>query len=228
LLLAYAPMEERVTEYQKKMTIDLANKDVTVIDIILKYSNVKKAKEMVKELIEAYNEDAISDKNSESQKTRDFIDERIAIIAEELGVVEGEKERFKTMNKIADLQTEAQLNVGTSASAAAKLLETETQMQLINDLIGFIQRQGIDQTLPTGIGINTGGASTAIAAYNQMVLERAKLMENATAQNPLVTELSKQLISTKALIIENLMKGRTALLASRNQMETQQGRADSK
>lgn len=228
LLLAYAPMEKRVTEYQKKMSIDLANKDVTVIDIILKYSNVKKAKEMVKALIEAYNEDAISDKNSESQKTKDFIDERIAIIAEELGVVEGEKERFKTMNKIADLQTEAQLNVGTSANAAAKLLETETQIQLINDLIGFIQRQGMDQTLPTGIGINTGGASTAIAAYNQMVLERAKLMENATPQNPLIAELSKQLISTKALIIENLMKGRTALLATRNQIETQQGRADSK
>ncbi len=228
LLLAYEPMEKRVTEYQKKMSIDLANKDVTVIDLILKYSNVEKAKQMVKKLIDAYNEDAIADKNSESQKTKDFIDERIAIIAEELGAVEGEKERFKTINRIADLETEAQLNVGTSASAAAKLLETETQIQLINDLIAFIQRQGMDQTLPTGIGINTGGASTAIAAYNQMVLERAKLMENATTQNPLVTELSKQLVTTKALIIENLMKGRTALLATRNQIQTQQGRADTK
>ena len=228
LLLAYEPMEKRVTEYQKKMSIDLANKDVTVIDLILKYSNVEKAKQMVKKLIDAYNEDAIADKNSESQKTKDFIDERIAIIAEELGAVEGEKERFKTINRIADLETQAQLNVGTSASAAAKLLETETQIQLINDLIAFIQRQGMDQTLPTGIGINTGGASTAIAAYNQMVLERAKLMENATTQNPLVTELSKQLVTTKALIIENLMKGRTALLATRNQIQTQQGRADTK
>ena len=228
LLLAYAPVEKRVTQYQKKTNIALANKDVTVIDIIMRYGNTVKARDIIKKLIEVYNEEAIIDKNSESQKTKDFIDERIAIIAEELGVVEGEKERFKITNRIADLETEAQLNVGTSASAAAKLLETETQIQLINDLIGFIQRQGMDQTLPTGIGINTGGASAAIAAYNQMILERAKLMENATPQNPLIAELSKQLISTKALIIENLMKGRTALLATRNQIETQQGRADAK
>src|SRR5690606_25501165 len=104
LILAYGTKERRITEYQRKIKIALANKDVTVIDIIMRYGNIFKAKDIIRKLIDAYNEDAISDKNSESQKTKDFIDERIAIIAEELGVVEGEKERFKTMNKIADLQ----------------------------------------------------------------------------------------------------------------------------
>lgn len=225
LLLSYASSDSRVSQYQKQMSIDLANKDVTVIDLILKYGNVTKAKEMVNKLVEAYNEDAMEDKNSESQKTKDFIDERIAIIAEELGDVEGQKERFKTQNQIVDLLTEARINYGTSEAARAKLLETETKLQLINDLSSFIQRQGINQTLPMGLGLETEGVQSAISAYNLLVLERNRLLENATPENPLVVELTKQLNSTKGLVMENLRNGRKALSAARDQIMSEQGTA---
>src|SRR5690606_154839 len=136
--------------------------------------------DIINKIVESYNSDAISDKNSESKKTKDFIDERVGIIANELGEVENEKEQFKVANKITDIPIEAQLNLGSSANGHARLMEVETQLQLSDDLINYLSRLGANQTLPSSVGMGNPAASANISAYNQLVLERNRLLENAT------------------------------------------------
>src|SRR5690606_7002799 len=117
---------------------------------------------IINRLVQAYNNDAISDKNAESKKTKDFIDERVRIIASELGEVESQKEQFKVANKITDIPTEASLTLGSSASARARLLETDTQLQLTNDLIFYMSKLGSNQTLPSSVGLSNPTASANI------------------------------------------------------------------
>jgi hypothetical protein len=56
-------------------------------------------------------------------------------------------------------------------------------------------RQNNTQVLPSNVGLNNSAASTNISAYNQLVLERNRLLENATPQNPLIIDLNKQISS---------------------------------
>ena len=228
LLIKYVPTPAAVNSFQKMTKVDLVNKDATVLELSINYPNIDKGRQIINKLVDAYNADAINDKGQESRRTKDFIDERISIIGQELGAVEDQKEQFKVANKITDIPTEASLTLSNSATARARLLETDTQLQLTSDLISYMSKLGSNQTLPSSVGLSNPTASANINAYNQLILERNSLLENATPQNPVVADLNKQIAALRASVMDNLLKTRLALEASRNQIAMEQNVISSK
>ncbi|WP_226063996.1 GumC family protein [Kaistella polysaccharea] len=222
LMFNFSTIEQAVNRFQKATEVDLVDKDATVIGLSIKYPAKEKAKDLLNKLIEAYNNDATSDKNSESKKTKDFIDDRIAIIASELGDVESQKETFKRANNITDIPTEATLSLETSAKARQQLLETETELSLTNNLISYMKGLGNNQTLPSSVGLSNPTASVNINAYNQLILERNGLLENATPQNPVVADLTKQINNLRSSVMDGLVKSRTALQTTINDIQSEQ------
>ncbi len=224
----YSSLDKTVIELQKLTDISLVDRNATVIGININYPNIEKGKAIVNSLVSVYNDDATNDKNSESNKTKEFIDERLAIITNDLGRVEDEKEQFKTANKITDISAEAQLNLGASASARTKILDIDTQLTINNDLINYLSKQGNNQVLPSAIGLNNPTASANITAYNGMVMERNKLLENATPQNPAVVELTKEIANMRVAVMETLIKNGVSLQEVKNQMTSEQNTLQSK
>lgn len=214
--------ETQVTDsFQSNLKVALMNKDVTVIKMTMNYPEVNKAKDILNTLIRVYNNDAIEDKNSESKKTAEFIEERIRIIGNELGEVESRKERFKESNRITDLETEAKLGLQSSAEARGKLLEIDSQLEITNALLGYVNKQGTSAVLPGNVGLDNASATSNISAYNQLVLEKNRLLENATPQNPLVIDLTKQINSMRNSVVESLAKNRSALQVAKGNYETE-------
>ena len=211
LILNISSLESKTNNYQAILNATLANKDVTVIKLSMNYPNVDKAKDIINKLVEVYNADAVNDKNAESRKTAEFIEERIANVGRDLGNVELQKEQFKKANQITDLAVEGEIGLRTSAEARAKHLEVASQLELTNSLISFVSRQGNYQVIPNNIGLDNPGAVTNITAYNQLILERNRLLENATPQNPLVIEVTSQINNLRPTILQNLQKSREGL-----------------
>ena len=228
LFFTYETLEAAVNRYQENLVVDLVDKDATVIGLSMKYPVKQKAKNLLNKLVESYNNDATNDKNSESKKTKDFIDDRIAIIANELGDVESQKENFKRANNITDIPTEASLNLETSAKGRQKLLEAETELSMTNDLISYMNRLGSNQTLPSSVGLSNPTAAVNINAYNQLILERNSLLENATPQNPVISDLTKQINNLRAAVMDALVKSRTALQTSINEIQAEQNSISAK
>lgn len=228
LYFNYRTKEAAVNAFQKAVDVELVNKDATIIALSLDHAHRQKAKELINELVVSYNTDAIKDKNSESKKTKDFIDERISIIADELGDVESQKENFKQSNNITDIPTEATLNLSKTAELRQRQMEIETQLQLANDLISYMSRLDRDQTLPSSVGLNNPTASASITAYNQLLLERNNLLESASPQNPVVADLTKQINNLRTSVMDVLVKSRSSLQHSLGEMQAEENRITSK
>lgn len=228
IYFTYSTIDGTVNDLQKIVKVDLVNKDATVIGLSVNYGNIDKAKDILNNLVKVYNSDAITDKNSESEITRDFIDERISIIANDLGEVESRKERFKSSNQITDLMTEAKIGLEGSAEARAKQIEVDSQLDITNALISFMSKQGNGQVLPANVGITNSEATSNIAAYNQLVIERNRLLENATPQNPVVADLNNQIASMRSAVMESLNKSRSGLQFAKNQYVSEQNNVSAK
>lgn len=222
LKLVINTLENKTNQLQSLLKVSLVNKEATVIKILLNYPNIDKAKKILNKLVEVYNLDAKDDKNAESQKTKDFIEDRIKIIANDLGQVENEKERFKSANQITDLATEAKISLEASAEARAKQIEIDSQLELTNALINSVQKQGIGQVLPTNVGINNPTSAANISTYNQLVLERNRLLENSTSQNPVVIEITQRINNMRNAVMESLQKNRSGLVIARNNYVSEQ------
>ena len=75
----------------------------TILNLSLQDYSALRACDVLNMLIEKYNEDAIRDKNRIAINTAQFINERLLIIQEELGGVEDQIARFKTAERIMDV-----------------------------------------------------------------------------------------------------------------------------
>lgn len=220
--IIYMPTDIAVNAFQSMTNVSLVDKDGTVVSLSINYPNPQKAKDIINKLVESYNNDAIIDKNTESKKTRDFINERIDIIAKELGEVENTKEQFKVANKITDIPTEARSNYSLGEQAKGRLLETETQISLAQDLVNYMGNLGANQTMPASVGLGNPLAAANINGYNQLILERNRLLENATPQNPVVADLDKQIKVLRVSVLDALTNYKTTLQKTRDQVEDQQ------
>ncbi len=222
LKLYIASKGHRVNQLQSATNVSLVNKDATVIGLDMNYPQTDKAKAVLNTLVDAYNRDALNDKRGESEQTMAFIEERIAKVSDELGDVENQKEQFKAANRVTDIETEAKINLESSAAARAKQLETDAQLELTNSLITYVNRSGSYQVLPSNVGLANPEATANISAYNSLVLERNRLLESATPQHPAVIEVTKQINNLKGSISQSLQKNRTGLELARNQYQSEQ------
>ncbi|PIF47094.1 capsular exopolysaccharide synthesis family protein [Chryseobacterium sp. 52] len=228
LELDISTIEAKVNSLQGPLNVALANKDATVLKLGYKYPQVSKAKDILDNLVMAYNNDAISDKNSESKKTLDFIEDRIKKLSGELGEVENQKESFKSKNNLTDLETEAKINLESSAAARAKQMEVDAQVELTDALIGYMSKQGQFQVLPANVGLNSPDAISGISTYNQLVLQRNRLLESATSENPAVVDVTKQITSMRSSIMQSLQRNKVGLELARNEYLGEQNKVSGK
>lgn len=228
LLLQISTLEAKVNSLQGALDVTLATKDATVVKLGLKYPQISKAKDVLNTLVIAYNNDAISDKNSESGKTLSFIEDRIKKLSGELGEVENQKESFKAKNNLTDLETEAKISLESSAAARAKQLDVDAQLELTNALIGYVSKQGQYQVLPANVGLNSPEATNGISAYNQLILQRNRLLESATDENPTVVDVTKQINSMRSSITQSLQRNKVGLELARNEYLGEQNNVSGK
>lgn len=228
LELLISSIDTKVTYLQNISTIGVTSKDATVVGLGLNYPQINKAIDVLNSLVVAYNNDAITDKNLESKKTLDFIEDRIKKLSIELNQVENQKENFKSKNNLIDLETEAKISLESSASARAKQLDIDAQLELTNSLIGFVNRQGAYQALPINIGLNNTEAISGISSYNQLIVQRNRLLESATNENPTVIDITRQINTMRSSIVQSLEKNRDGLVLARNEYLGEQNKVSDK
>lgn len=228
LFLTYNTFEATVDNYQEALQVNLVEREATVIALSIASQNKEKGKDFLNNLVYEYNHYAVKDKNKESEKTTQFIDDRIVIISKELGDVEDKKESYKSQNNIVDLQTEARINLQTKEVTKSKLLALGTQLELQNILLNFLNNKDLKDVLPINIGIENGDAAKSILEYNTLVIRRNNLLQNATPENPIVKEADAQLLAMKSSIRQSLSKSITAINLAKNAAESELGNSEVK
>lgn len=228
LYLTIITQEAKVNELQENVNVSLVNKDATVIGLEMNSPQIDRSKDILNNLVLAYNKDAINDKNQDSKMTMAFIEDRINKVSQELGDVESRKEQFKSANRVTDIETEAKLNLESSAAARAKQMEVEAQLELTDALLGYVSNSNSYQVLPSNVGLSNPASTVSINSYNALVLERNRLLETATPQHPAVVEVTKQIQNLRGGIVQSLQKSRTGLQMSRDQYQSEQNQVSGK
>ena len=175
-------------EYVNSLSIAPTSKTTSVVVISLENTNTRRGKDFINKLLEMYNINANNDKNEVAQKTAEFIDERIGIISKELGSTEQDLENFKRSAGITDLSSEAQIALTGNAEYEKKRVENQTQINLVMDLQRYMKGNEYE-VLPSNIGLQDAASAGAIDRYNQMLVERKRLLRTSTENNPTIINL---------------------------------------
>ena len=176
--------------YQGALSITPTTKATSVATVSLIDTNVERGQDFINKLMEMYNRNTNNDKNEVAEKTREFINERIKIIDEELGNTEEKLETFKRNAGLTDISSDAQLAVSGNAEYERKRVENGTQINLVRDLARYINNPSNEyEVLPSNIGLTDNGLTTQLDRYNELVIERKRLLRTSTENNPMIVNL---------------------------------------
>ena len=183
--------------YCENLTIEPTSKTTSVAVISLKNSSLQRGQDFINQLLEMYNRNTNNDKNEIAQKTAEFIDERIDIISKELGNTEANLENFKRNAGITDLTSEAQIALTGNAEYEKKRVENRTQISLLEDLRKYI-RGNEYEVLPSNVGLQDAALVATIERYNEMLVERKRLLRTSTEKNPAIVNLDTSIRAMKS------------------------------
>ena len=228
IFIVVSPFENVVASYQKRLNVNPISKTSSVVEISLIDPVVDRAEAFLDRLIQIYNDDAAADKNFISENTSKFISSRLVLITQELDGVEQDVESFKKSNSLTDIESEAKLFIEGSSEYNKKSVENEIQLNVVSSMLDFLKKSTNADLLPANLISTENESSELINSYNQLVLERNRILKSATVANPSVVKLDQQILSLKSNVAESLSRMQSSLTIQKRNLKSQEGLLDSK
>lgn len=204
LIIEQNSIEKLVDYYLKKIKVE-STVTSSVINITLDDHIKERAVLVVDKLIEKYNNDVVNDKENVIKVTSDFINNRLNIVTNELQAVDLTAENLKRDNRLSDLASQSSIFLQNEKENEARYIATSNQIQLVdymNDYMGDDTRDS--DLLPANIGINDNGIQQLTKSYNELVLQRDRILRNSSDKNPTVINLNNQINALKENLNQSL------------------------
>ena len=211
--------------YRQALAIEPTSKTTSVATISISNTNKKRGEDFINKLVEIYNRDANDDKNEVAQNTARFIDERIAIINQELGTTEQELESFKRESGLTDLSSDAKLAIAEKSGYEKLCVENGTQLNLIKYLSDYLNKpENANTTLPVNVGLDDEALTSLISQYNALILERNRLRRASSDSNPVVRRLDSNIDDMHASLLTTINSVYKGLLITKADLDRQAGK----
>lgn len=217
-------------KYVNELQVAQTAKSTSIAQLQLTDEVPQRSLDYLKQLAIVYNRQANEDKNTIALRTDKFINDRLGKINAELGKTEGQLQNYKQQNGIVELKMNAGNSVANQNSSELKLAEVETQIELFNTIAREVESssRNLSQVIPSNVGLDDQSSTTLINKYNELVLERNRLLRSASESSPVVEPLTAQIRELNGNIRraigaarQNLQIQRDAVLAQVNKFNEQ-------
>lgn len=202
------PLSEIVNHYGR-ISVSLKEKESTMVDIAISDVSIERAEDVLKTLIDVYNESWMEDKNQVAVNTSKFINERLRVIESDLGNVDRSISSYKSSNLLPDVESASQLYMQKASANDDKLLELNNQLYMTRYMSQMLSNEKNKfELLPANSGINSSSIESLIENYNNNLLLRNRLIMNSSVGSPAVVELEARIGKQRQAIvasIENLL-----------------------
>ena len=205
------PIRDAVEDYGKALTVDVTNKNVSTIDMTLEHALPKSGEQELTTLINKYVELNLHDKNVIADSTLSFINTRLKKITEELSGVEDRISGYKKRNQLADISEQGKVLIESSADYTKKLAEVEMQLAAVDAVASYLKDARHPRVVPSSVFPQDIGFNALVQRYNELVLQRERLLLANTEDNPLVQNINTQIAGVRQDMISNVNSMRRQL-----------------
>ena len=217
-------------KYVSELQVAQTAKSTSIAQLQLTDEVPQRSLDYLKQLAIVYNRQANEDKNTIALRTDKFINDRLGKINAELGKTEGQLQNYKQQNGIVELKMNAGNSVANQNNSELKLAEVETQIELFNTIAREVESssRNLSQVIPSNVGLDDQSSTSLINKYNELVLERNRLLRSASESSPVVEPLTAQIRELNGNIRraigaarQNLQIQRDAVLSQVNKFNEQ-------
>lgn len=210
------PIESTVSFLRDRLSVGVTNKLVSTIDLTLETSLPERGEELLSTFIRTYVERNLQDKNVIADSTLAFINARLSTIKEELASVEDRISGYKQSTQLADMAEQSRILLENSASYTKSLAEIDVQLSSLDAMSSYLRDVNNPRVVPASVLLHDVAFNSLINRYNELVLQRERLLLANTEDNPLVKNMTLQIAGVREDMISSLASTRRNFELSRS------------
>lgn len=176
----------------------------TISDIIVlscEASNKQRACKLLNAIMDRYNQYSRITKVNEANLNSAFVKDRLDSVTLELAILEQQIETYKQINKMPDPGAYSSITYYGNKETEKAILETETRMRMLDYVISYMKKAS---NAYSAIPIVDGAGEKAIMIYNQLILDRQRLLQSSESNNPALQLVENQLREQRKMLIESV------------------------
>jgi tyrosine-protein kinase Etk/Wzc len=211
-----------------RMRVSASSKQSTVINLSILDDVPKRGEDVLNNLIAAYNQAAVQDKNTQAANTLHFVEDRLKYVVNELDSVEGQLKNFKARNQITDISTQGQLFLQTVSVNDQKISDISMQLAALDQVESYVKgKNGKGNIVPATLGIADPVLSSLLEKLYTTELEYERMRKIVPENNPSVVALTDEMEKIKPGILENIRSQRRSLEAGKGDLAATNNRYSS-
>ena len=180
--------------YKGSFNVSPVESGATVLSLSVNGKIPLRNEDFLNKLVQIHELQTIMDKNEITEHTSEFIAERMDVIEKELSSVEKMGEDFKKENDLINVEVDAEKYAGKEEGISEAIDELLLEVKLIDFIREYLdERQDISMLLPEDLGISDDGSNQLISGYNELILERNKIVANSSEENPLADRMKGEI-----------------------------------
>lgn len=200
------PVSAVVRGYQNKLVVNLASYRSTVLQIMLRDAITEKAIDFINNLVKAYEESTKAHKQTTSNKTAQFITDRLDLIAGDLSKVDNEAASYLSKHGLVDNATgSAEQAANFSLENKKSLVALQTKRRLLKNTESLLASKNIYESIPLTLSLGDAIPIRDITDFNTLIAKREKLLKSSSTKNPIVIAIEEKVRESKQILLKSLI-----------------------
>lgn len=193
-----------VVENLKKraLTMAVSSRDASIIDIKCKDVSKVRATDIINAVIAEYLKEANEDKDAQTETSERYVLERLASLESELKTLDSRVADYKSKTMMPDLEVMAKVYAESAKDISTAHLELSNKLYVVQSIRDYLRDESKkDELLPALLLTEKSGLQEEVARYNELMLQRNRLIASSSKESPLVKEFDKQLSSMHEAVL---------------------------
>ncbi|QNF32335.1 polysaccharide biosynthesis tyrosine autokinase [Adhaeribacter swui] len=205
--------------YQRNLKVSMENKLAPFVSLAINEQVPQRGRDFLNTLLETYSNDAVNQKNNETQKNLNFINSRIDSLAKELSRTEEELEDFRSSQGITDISSESKVYLDNVQANENKLNEATVQLNVIQGIQNHLNSPQNKNTVPSLVGIADEGLVQLLQKLSDFQSQRDQMLATTPEANPIFEPIDLQIKTTKEAINEKIENIKSSFLTTQKQLQ---------
>ena len=206
------------------LRVEAASKLSSVVELSYRDEVPQRAENILNQLIVAYDQATVYEKDRLAKNTLSFVEERLGIVSHDLDSIEKKVQQYKSGSNAVDISTQGQLFLQNVSVNDQKIAEMSTQLSVLDQVQKFVSNpDGKGGIVPSTLGVSDPMLSQLIDKLYTSQLEYERLHKTVGENNPTLVAITDQINKIKPSILQNIQSQKQSLNAARQNLYATNG-----
>jgi len=198
--------EALANSYRSKLKIEPVNEEATLVTLSVSGVSPFQEADYLNKLMDVYIKQGLEIKNQTAEKTIEFIDKQLGLIADSLAVAENNLEQFRLANRLIDLSAEGTAIKNKLERFNQEKITANLQKQYYEYLGEYIRSKNESGEIvsPSVMGVTDPLLVNLVGELSKLQEQKRQLQYNISENQPVINLIESQIEDTRTALNESV------------------------